>query len=176
VGREGGALGGGASETEAVDLHVVDFIAGTLPSCSPRPTAELDARQRARTSRAARRRAAGGPLEPGFRQRLLAVLAEPSVAYILLMLGFYGLLFELQNPGAILPGVVGGICLILAFFALSTLPVNIAGIALILLAVVFFIAEIKVASHGMLAAGGIVSMILGSLILFRAEGPRLPGP
>jgi membrane-bound serine protease (ClpP class) len=113
-------------------------------------------------------------LEPGFRQRLLAILAEPSVAYILLMLGFYGLLFELQNPGAILPGVVGGICLILAFFALSTLSVNYAGIALLLLAVVFFIAEIKVASHGMLAAGGIISMVLGSIILFRGEGSRLP--
>ena len=162
-----------ASETEAVDLGVVDFIAGTLPEL----LAKADGRtwRRAETRRALR--VAGLPvdrIEPGFRQRLLAILAEPSVAYILLMLGFYGLLFELQNPGAILPGVVGGICLILAFFALSTLPVNYAGVALILLAVVFFIAEIKVASHGMLAAGGILSMILGSIILFKGEGARLP--
>jgi membrane-bound serine protease (ClpP class) len=162
-----------ASETEAVDLGVVDFIAATLPEL----LAKADGRTWRRGEDRHLLRVRDLPVdrvEPGFRQRLLAVLAEPSVAYILLMLGFYGLLFELQNPGAILPGVVGGICLILAFFALSTLPVNIAGIALILLAVVFFIAEIKVASHGMLAAGGIVSMILGSLILFRAEGPRLP--
>jgi membrane-bound serine protease (ClpP class) len=83
-------------------------------------------------------------------------------------------MFELQNPGAILPGVVGGICLILAFFALSTLPVNYAGIALLLLAGVFFIAEVKVSSHGLLAAGGIVSMVLGSIFLFQHEGARLP--
>jgi len=162
-----------ASETEAVDLGVVDFVAATLP--------ELLAKADGRTWRRGTERNVlhlrGLPydrIEPGFRQKLLAILAEPSVAYILLMLGFYGLLFELQNPGAILPGVVGGICLILAFFALSTLPVNYAGVALILLAVVFFIAEIKVASHGMLAAGGILSMVLGSIILFQTEGARLP--
>jgi len=83
-----------------------------------------------------------------------------------MLLGFYGLLFELQNPGAILPGVVGGIALILAFLALSTLPVNYAGVALIVLAVAFFIAEIKVASHGILTVGGVISMLLGSLMLY----------
>jgi membrane-bound serine protease (ClpP class) len=81
----------------------------------------------------------------------------------------------MQNPGAILPGVVGGICIILAFLALSALPVNSAGIALILLGIVFFIAEIKVASHGLLAAGGIIAVALGSLILFKGEGVRLSG-
>ncbi|HEU5321343.1 MAG TPA: NfeD family protein, partial [Methylomirabilota bacterium] len=162
-----------ASETEAVELGVVDLVAATLPEL----LAKADGRTWRRGEERRVLRVKGLPadrIEPGFRQRLLAVLAEPSVAYILLMLGFYGLLFELQNPGAILPGVVGGICLILAFFALSTLPVNYAGIALLLLAVVFFIAEIKVASHGLLAAGGIVSMVLGSIILFQAEGARLP--
>jgi len=162
-----------ASETEAVDLGVVDFIASTLPEL----LAKADGRIWRRGDERHILHVRGLPVdrvEPGFRQRLLAVLAEPSVAYILLMLGFYGLLFELQNPGAILPGIVGGICLILAFFALSTLPVNYAGIALLALAVVFFIAEIKVASHGMLAAGGILSMVLGSIILFRGEGARLP--
>jgi len=114
--------------------------------------------------------------ETGFRLRLLALIADPNIAYILLMLGFYGLLFELQNPGAVLPGVVGGISLILAFLALSTLPVNYAGIALILLAIVFFIAEVKVASHGLLAAGGILAMLLGSMILYRGEGSRLAWP
>jgi hypothetical protein len=97
--------------------------------------------------------------------RMLALLADPNVAYILMLLGFYGILFELQNPGAILPGVVGGIALILAFFALSTLPVNSAGVALIVLGIVFFVAEIKVTSHGVLAAGGIIAMLLGSLLL-----------
>jgi len=82
-------------------------------------------------------------------------------------------MFELQNPGAIRPGVVGGISLILAFLALSTLPVNYAGVALIVLAVAFFIAEIKVASHGLLAAGGVISLVLGSVILFQGEGVRV---
>ena len=162
-----------ASETEAVELEVVDFVAATLPELLARADGRVFRRGEARTYV----RVKGLPIDridPGFRQKLLAILAEPSVAYILLMLGFYGLMFELQNPGAILPGVVGGICLILAFFALSTLPVNYAGIALLLLAGVFFIAEIKVASHGMLAAGGILSMILGSLLLFRTDEARLP--
>jgi membrane-bound serine protease (ClpP class) len=114
-------------------------------------------------------------IEPGFGERLLALIAEPNVAYILMMLGFYGLLFELQSPGAILPGVVGGICIILAFLAFSTMPVNYAGVALIILAIVFFLAEVKVTSHGLLAAGGVLSLLLGSLILFEGggSGPRL---
>src|SRR5689334_8021734 len=102
-----------------------------------------------------------------------SVIADPNIAYILLMLGFYGLLFELQNPGAVLPGVVGGIALILAFLALSTLPVNYAGIALIVLAIGFFVAEIKVSSHGTLAAGGVISLVLGSIILFRGATAKL---
>lgn len=161
-----------ASETEAVKLHVVDFIANSLPDVLQK----ADGRTWRRGDETHKLAVAGLPVdrnEPGFRLRLLGVLADPNVAYILLMLGFYGLLFELQNPGAILPGVVGGICLILAFFALSTLPVNYAGIALILLAIVFFIAEIKVASHGLLAAGGVISMLLGSLMLFQAQTARL---
>jgi membrane-bound serine protease (ClpP class) len=116
------------------------------------------------------RGAGADTFDPGFMQHLLAMIADPNIAYILLMLGFYGILFELQNPGAILPGVVGGISLILAFLALSTMPVNTAGVALIALAIVFFVAEIKVASHGVLAAGGILSMLLGSMILFRGQG------
>ncbi len=162
-----------ASETEAVDLHVVDFVASTLP--------ELLAKADGRTWRRGEERRTlalkdlpWDRIQPSLRERLLAILADPSVAYILMLLGFYGLLFELQNPGAILPGVVGGICLILAFLALSTLPVNYAGVALIVLAVAFFIAEIKVVSHGILAVGGVIAMLLGSLILFQGEGLRLP--
>jgi membrane-bound serine protease (ClpP class) len=161
-----------ASETEAVDLHVVDFVAATLPQLLD----QAHGRSYRRGGETRRLDVRGLPVdrvEPGFRQRLLAVLADPNVAYILLMLGFYGLLFELQNPGAILPGVVGGICIVLAFFSLSTLSVNYAGLALIVLAVVFFIAEIKVASHGLLAAGGVIAMLLGSLFLFQGENVRL---
>jgi membrane-bound serine protease (ClpP class) len=157
-----------ASETEAVELRVVDFVAATLPELLAGAEGRSWRRGEAREKLLVR----GLPvdrIEPGLRQRLLAVLADPNVAYILLMLGFYGLLFELQNPGAILPGVVGGICLIRAFFALSTLSVNYAGVALIALAIVFFLAEVKVASHGLLAAGGVIAMVLGSLFLFRGE-------
>ena len=107
----------------------------------------------------------------GTRERILNVISNPNVAYVLLMLGFLGLFFELSNPGVILPGVVGGISLILAFFAFQTLPVNYAGVLLILLAIVLFIAEIKIVSHGMLTVGGVISMVLGSLLLFESSEP-----
>lgn len=157
-----------ASETEAVRLGIVDFGAATLAEL----LALADGREWKRGATTRTLALAGVPhdrIEPDFRQRVLAVLGEPNVAYILLMLGFYGLLFELQNPGSILPGVVGGICLILAFFALSALSVNYAGVALLVLGLVFFIAESQVTSHGMLAAGGVLAVLLGSLLLFRAE-------
>jgi membrane-bound serine protease (ClpP class) len=154
-------------EREAVRLHVVDFEASTLPELLARAAGREWRRGETRTVLGDLSRKPVDTIEPDFRQRLLALIADPNIAYILLMLGFYGILFELQNPGAILPGVIGGISLILAFLALSTLPFNSAGIALIVLAVVFFVAEVKVASHGLLAAGGIISMLLGSMILFR---------
>ena len=160
------------NETEAVALDVVDFVADSLDDL----LAKSDGRTWRRGPEKRTIRVEGLPvdvLEPGLRQRFLGVIADPNVAYILMLLGFYGLLFELQNPGAILPGVVGGISLILAFLALSTLPVNYAGVALIVLAVAFFIAEVKVASHGLLAAGGIISLVLGSIILFHGEGVRV---
>ena len=107
------------------------------------------------------------------REKVLNVISNPNVAYVLMMLGFLGLFFELSNPGVILPGVVGGISLILAFFAFQTLPVNYAGVLLILLAIVLFIAEIKIVSHGMLTVGGVISMVLGSLLLFESPEPYL---
>lgn len=103
----------------------------------------------------------------GFRYKLLSTISNPNIAYILMLIGMAGIYFELASPGAILPGIVGGISLILAFFAFQTLPVNYAGVALILLALILFIAEIKVPSYGMLTVGGVISMILGSLLLFR---------
>ncbi len=100
-------------------------------------------------------------------RKFLAHIADPNIAYMLLTLGGLGIYFELMNPGSILPGVVGGICLILAFFALSILPVNAAGLALLFLALIFFIAEIKVVSHGVLGIGGVISLVIGSLMLFK---------
>lgn len=104
-----------------------------------------------------------------FKERLLLLLTNPTIAYILLLLGVYGLFFELQNPGMIFPGVVGGICIILGFYALQLLPVNYAGVALILLSAFLFILEIYITSHGLLAIGGIISLVFGSLILFESD-------
>lgn len=104
---------------------------------------------------------------PSFTEKLLGVFSDPNIAYILFLLGLYGLLFELYNPGSILPGVVGGISIILALYALHTLPVNYAGVALIVFAVILFLLEIKVVSHGLLAIGGTIALLLGSAMLIR---------
>lgn len=99
------------------------------------------------------------------RQKFLGIITNPTVAYILLMLGFYGLFFELSNPGVILPGIIGGICLILGFYALQGLPVNYAGVLLLALAIILFAAELFVPSFGALTIGGTVAMILGGILL-----------
>jgi membrane-bound serine protease (ClpP class) len=109
--------------------------------------------------------------EMGFRQKILNLISDPNVAYILMLLGFYGLFFELTNPGSIFPGVMGGICLILAFYAFQTLPVNYAGLLLIILAIILFVLEIKIVSHGVLTIGGIISMVIGSIMLFESPAP-----
>jgi len=110
---------------------------------------------------------------PGFRDRVLKTISDPNIAYILMMIGLAGIYFELAHPGAIFPGVIGGISLVLAFFAFQTLPVNYAGLILIALAIIFFVAEIKVASYGILSIGGLVSLTLGSIMLFEDVGVSL---
>ncbi len=112
-------------------------------------------------------------VEMGLRERILMIISNPTVAYILLILGFYGLFFEITHPGAIFPGVIGAICLILAFYSFQTLPVNYAGVLLILLSMILFLLEIKVQSHGILGAGGVLSLLLGSLLLFSSDVPFL---
>jgi membrane-bound serine protease (ClpP class) len=109
----------------------------------------------------------------GTVERILNAISNPNVAYVLMMLGMMGLFFELSNPGVILPGVIGGISLILAFFAFQTLPFNFAGVLLILLGLILLIAEIKVVSNGMLTVGGVIAMVLGSLMLFESPEPYL---
>lgn len=104
-------------------------------------------------------------VEMSFQQKILSILSDPNIAYVLFMLGIYGLLFELYNPGSILPGIVGVISLILAFYSLHTLPINYAGLGLIIFAIILYLLEIKVVSHGLLAIGGTISLILGSLML-----------
>jgi len=113
------------------------------------------------------------PKEMSLRQKVLITISDPNIAYLLFLLGLAGLYFEFSNPGAVVPGIVGGISLILSFFALQTLPVNYAGVLLILFAVILFIAEIKVMSHGILTIGGIISLVLGSLMLFESPEPAL---
>ncbi|MGH7388444.1 MAG: NfeD family protein [Candidatus Rokuibacteriota bacterium] len=155
------------TEREAVALKVVDLVAESIPDLLTR----IDGRT-VKTVKGpvtlATRTAAVKPIEVGFRDRVLNVITDPNVAYVLMMLGMIGLLAELYNPGAILPGVIGGISIILAFFAFQSLPINYAGLLLILFSIVLLIAEIMIVSHGVLAIGGIVSMALGSLMLFDA--------
>jgi membrane-bound serine protease (ClpP class) len=109
-------------------------------------------------------------LEPDWRTELLAVITNPNIAYMLMLLGIYGLFFELANPGYVLPGVIGAISMLIALYALQLLPVNYAGLALILLGIGFMIAELFVPSFGALGFGGIVSFVIGSIILFDTEG------
>ena len=157
-----------ATETEALSEGIIDLVArdlddllkqlngrqvpgkGTLTLDSPRKTV----------------------IEETLRTKILKTISNPNIAYILLMIGLAGLYFEFSHPGAIFPGVVGGICLVLAFFAMQTLPVNYAGILLIVLAIIFFIMELKIASYGLLSVAGMVALLLGSLMLFSGEGPE----
>jgi membrane-bound serine protease (ClpP class) len=104
--------------------------------------------------------------KPGFRDRILRTISDPNIAYILMMIGLAGLYFELAHPGVIFPGVIGAISLILAFFSFQTLSVNYAGLILIILAIVMFIAEIKITSHGLLSLGGVIALTIGSIMLF----------
>ncbi len=155
------------TEREAVKLKVVDFVADSVPDLLEKADG-LVIKLPKGTVTLATRGAPVRPIEIGFRDRFLNVITDPNVAYVLMMLGMLGLFFELSNPGVVLPGVIGGISLILAFFAFQSLPINYAGMLLIFFGVVLLVAEIKIVSHGILAIGGIISMALGSLMLFDA--------
>jgi membrane-bound serine protease (ClpP class) len=155
------------TDEEAVKLNVVDFIAPDIPTLLAKidgRVVKLDGVTRTLHTKGVQPK----PIQMSWRDKLLDIISNPTIAYILLMLGIYGIFFELSSPGAILPGVVGGIFLILAFYALHMLPVNYAGLALILFAIILFIAEIKVVSHGLLAVGGVISLFLGSMMLFQS--------
>jgi membrane-bound serine protease (ClpP class) len=155
------------TEEEAVKLNVVDFISPNLQDLLTKIDGKVfkfDGITRTLHTKGVQAQ----PIQMSWRDRLLDIISNPTIAYILLMLGIYGIFFELSSPGAILPGVVGGIFLILAFYALQMLPVNYAGLALILFAIILFIAEIKVVSHGLLAVGGVISLLLGSMMLFQS--------
>jgi len=160
------------SADKALAGHVIDLIARDRADL----LRQLEGRRMSRDGRETVLQLAGAevvPAQMGAGEQILNAISNPNVAYVLMMLGMLGLFFELSNPGVILPGVVGGISLILAFFAFQTLPVNYAGVLLILLALILFIAEIKIVSHGMLTIGGVIAMVLGSLMLFESPEPYL---
>ncbi len=158
------------TDSEALRDHVVDVVSPDLDSL----LREIDGRTVTTASGERVLRTAGAVIvsqEMGWRYRILNFISDPSVAYMLMLLGFYGLFFEFTNPGTIFPGVAGAIFLILAFYSFQTLPVNYAGLLLIILGLVLFILEIKIVSHGVLTIGGIISMVLGSLMLFESPAP-----
>ncbi|TFG55298.1 MAG: nodulation protein NfeD [Candidatus Aminicenantes bacterium] len=156
------------TEKEALDGGLIDIIAKTEEEIVDR----FDGKSIKRFDGSLRTLALLGKpvisLPMTFRQKFLMTVANPNLAYILLMIGLLGLYFEFAHPGAILPGVLGGISLLLAVFAFQILPINYVGLGLVLLAVILFILEVKVQSFGMLAVGGIAAMIIGSLMLIKA--------
>lgn len=160
------------SETEALKRKVIDLIAddteALLDSLEGRQVIMGQDTVVLHTKGTERVR-----VEMNWRDRLLSIISNPNIAYILFMIGLLGLYFEFSNPGAIFPGVAGAISLILAFFAFQTLPVNYAGMLLIILAIVMFILDVKIASHGILSIGGIVAMFLGSVMLFQTPDPAM---
>ena len=163
------------TETEALNATppLIDLVAADVPDLLKRLDGWVVKRFDGHTETLWTADARVESLAMGFRQRVLSALAHPNIAYILLSLGILGLTIELWSPGAILPGVVGGICLLLAFFTFQVLPVNYAGVLLILFGLVLLVLEIKVASFGLLGAGGVVSLLLGSMILIDAPAPEL---
>ncbi len=156
------------TETEALETKVIDTIASSLTLL----LSAINGKEVQLPSGPKTLKTEGAQLiirEKTFQEKILDILSDPNIAYIFMMLGIYGILFELYNPGAILPGIIGVIGLILAFYSLHTLPVNYAGLGLIIFSVILFLLELKITSHGFLTAGGILSLILGSLMLFQSN-------
>lgn len=158
------------TESEALKKNVIDLVAGSIQEL----LAQINGRKVRLTNEERIINTANVDIvkeEMGIRHKILNFISDPNVAYLLLLIGFYGIFFELTNPGSIFPGVLGGICLVLAFYSFQTLPVNYAGLLLIIIGIILFILEVKVVSYGMLTIGGIISMILGSLMLYDSPFP-----
>src|SRR5450759_1125768 len=160
------------TETEAKEANLIEIVARDVPDL----LGQLDGRKIRRVGeKEATLELKGYRLEAremSGLEKVLGVVSHPNVAYILFLLGLVGLYFEMSSPGAVLPGVVGGIALLLALYAFSVLPVNLAGLGLILFAILLFVAEIKAATHGVLAVGGAVALVAGSLLLFSGRGDQ----
>ncbi len=156
------------TEVEALREGVIDVVAANIPALlTALEEKVVEVQGRPDTLRLSG--AAIIEVEKSFQQEILDIVSDPNIAYIFMMLGIYGLMFELYNPGSIFPGVVGVISLILAFYSMSTLPVNYAGVGLIVFAVILFLLEIKIVSHGLLSVGGVISLAMGSVMLFKSD-------
>lgn len=154
------------SETEALEDSAVDMIASNEQELLRRvdgKTIVLSNGTKTLHTKTARIEL----FEMNAFQKFLDIISNPSIAYIMMMLGIFGILFEFFNPGAILPGIVGVISLILAYYSMHALPINFAGLALIIFGIILFVLEIKIVSHGLLVTGGIVSLLLGSMMLIK---------
>ncbi|MEX0950827.1 MAG: nodulation protein NfeD, partial [Gammaproteobacteria bacterium] len=153
------------SASEAKEQNVIDFIAAdTRALLNAIDGFEVDVRGRSVTLATADMQVE--VIDPDWRTELLGVITNPNIIYLLMLLGFYGLIFELANPGNIFPGVVGAICLLLALYAVQVLPVNYAGVALIVLGVAFMVGELFMPSFGALGIGGLIAFVIGSIIMF----------
>jgi membrane-bound serine protease (ClpP class) len=157
------------TEKEALELNVIDLVAEDLDDLLEK----IDGRTIEGKGTLQTKGVGKVILTESLRDKILKTLSDPNIAYLLMMIGLAGLYFEFSHPGAIFPGVIGAMCLILAFFAFQTLPVNYAGILLIALAIVLFILEMKITSYGLLSLGGIVALFLGSIMLFEGTAPEL---
>lgn len=156
------------TETEALKDSVIDLIAATTRELLEK----VDGRTvdvNGSTVTLHTKDAEIVDIQMDWKYKILNILSDPNIAYILFMLGVYGLLFELYNPGSIAPGVIGVISIILAFYALHTLPINYAGLALIIVGIILFLLEIKITSYGLLTIGGVISLLLGSIMLIRSD-------
>ncbi|WP_288371801.1 nodulation protein NfeD [uncultured Marinobacter sp.] len=161
--------------SEALELNVIDVVAPDLAGL----LSAVDGRTVQMASGPRTLETAGLQLvraEPDWRTRLLSVITDPNVAYFLMIIGFYGIIFELANPGAVVPGVIGAISLVLALFAFQVLSVNYAGLALIMLGLAFIVGEAFVPSFGILGIGGIVAFVTGSVILMDGSHRQISLP
>jgi len=158
---------------EALKLKVIDIVSADITAL----LAEINGMEVETSSGKLKVKTEGVAVrykDMGFRDKVLNIISNPNVAYLLMLIGFYGIFFELTNPGVIFPGVIGAtISLILAFYSFQTLPVNYAGLMLIILGIILFILEIKVTSYGLLTVGGLVSLLIGSIMLFDSPLPFL---
>ena len=161
---------------EALAQKVVDVVAADVPDLLRQLHGRVVRNSAGSSVVLATAGATVETIDPDWRTRLLAVIGEPSLALMLVMIGFYGLLFEFSSPGYVLPGVVGAVCLLIGLFGLQTLPINYAGLALLLLGLAFFVAEAFVPSYGTLGLGGVVAFTLGAVMLIDSDAPGLGMP